>query len=99
MLPTMNLAKALESVDGDKELLKSVANDCLDREQIARKVHSLKSNIGLLGAEGAYAAANELEIQAAEASLEEVRSTFRKLQNEMKYVEDFYADPNWIHLC
>ncbi|HEX9933604.1 MAG TPA: Hpt domain-containing protein [bacterium] len=116
MLPTMNLARALESVDGDKELLKTVASDCLeqfprrmreieneieteDREQIARKVHSLKSNIGLLGAEGAYAAANELEIQAAEASLEEVRSTFRKLQNEMKHVEDFYADPNWIHLC
>jgi HPt (histidine-containing phosphotransfer) domain-containing protein len=112
----MNLTKALESVDGDKELLKIVAHDCLelfpvrlreieseietnDREQIARKVHGLKSNIGLLGAEDAYATANELEIQAAEASREDVRNIFRRLQNEMKRVQDFFSDPKWISLC
>jgi HPt (histidine-containing phosphotransfer) domain-containing protein len=116
MLPAMNLTKALELVDGDKELLKDVASECLesfprrmreieneietdDREQIMRKVHGLKSNIGLLGAENAFAAANELEIKAAEAGVEEVRNIFRRLQNEMKRVQDFYADPNWSNLC
>jgi CheY-like chemotaxis protein/HPt (histidine-containing phosphotransfer) domain-containing protein len=112
----LNLSKALEIVDGDKDLLKSIARDCLeqfparlkeidedmignDAEQVQRKVHSLKSNIGILGAEQAYSIANRLEGLARESQLKEAKETFMKLQEEISRVQDFLLKPDWYELC
>ena len=111
----MNVAKALEAVDGDRELLKSVVGDCLEqfperlgeieseiqqnnREQISRKVHSLRSNFGLLGADGAYKVATQLEMMAVNAKMGDVYKTFQKLMKEMKLIEKFYKDQNWTSI-
>ena len=70
-----------------------------DAEQIMRKVHGLKSNIGLLGAERAYSVADALEVMAGESDLHEAGSTFSKLEAEVNRVQNFLLNPRWMELC
>jgi two-component system sensor histidine kinase/response regulator len=112
----LNLSRALEGVDGDKSLLKSVADECAaefpeklreigafirqnDAEQIMRKVHGLKSNIGLLGAERAYSVADALEVMASQSDLHAAGDAFSKLETEVHRVQNFLLNPRWMELC
>jgi DNA-binding response OmpR family regulator len=67
-----------------------------DAEQIEKKVHSLKGNIGLLGAERAYIVADALEVMARESDLHEAGDTFSKLEAEVHRVQNFLLNPYWM---
>jgi PAS domain S-box-containing protein len=112
----LKISIALEAVDGDREMLKSIAKDCLDEfpgrmeeisseilrhdsEQIARRVHSLKSNLGLLGAEKAFSAANDIEMMARESLLQNVPAAFSNLQDEIRKIQNLLVNPGWLEQC
>jgi two-component system, sensor histidine kinase and response regulator len=112
----LTISKALEAVDGDRDMLKSIARDCMeefpgrmleidseiqrrDPEQIARRVHSLKSNLGLLGAERAYRTANDIENMARESRLQGVPEAFTLLQDEIRNIQKLLLNPSWLELC
>jgi len=112
----LNFKKALRAVDGDPDLLKIIADDCVeefpgrleeinkvveerDAEGIERKVHGLKSNIGLLGAESAFAIADQLETMARQNQLEESKAVFGMLREEIRHICNFLADSQWMSLC
>lgn len=57
--------------------------------QVEKKVHSLKSNLGLLGAESAYRAGHQLEMLAREKKVGEIPQAFQVLKKEMDRLQKF----------
>lgn len=57
--------------------------------QIEKKVHSIKSNLGLIGAESAYRAGHFLETLAREKKVGEIPQAFQTLQKEMDTLQRF----------
>ncbi|OPX22954.1 MAG: hypothetical protein B1H02_05515 [Candidatus Latescibacteria bacterium 4484_107] len=109
----LDLSTVIDAVDGDKELLKELAESFVedstgqleelreslelgDAEQIGRKAHRLKGAVGNFGAKAAYNLAYELETRARESRLDDAFPLYEKLEQEMKQVKAFFAEPGWL---
>jgi len=78
--------------DRMKEIESLIAQNAI--AQVEKKVHSLKSNLGLLGAESAYRAGHQLEMWAREKKASKIPEAFQVLKKEMDRLQNFLISMN-----
>ena len=66
-----------------------------DADQVERRAHSLKSNIGIFGAREAYNLALELEERGRESRLDGAASVFEQLESGLKGVASYFSSGAW----
>jgi len=110
--PEMDLAKALDVVDGDEALLKELADDFIDQypkqlealavdiddqnwDQVEKRAHSLKGNVGVFGARTAYDLASDLEDRGRESRCEGTEVVLKRLKEELKKLRQYFSKPDW----
>ncbi len=110
--PVLDLDKALEMVDGDRELLGELARDFLggaprrfeeletiirtgNSEQLERKAHSLKGDIGIFGAKNAFELADRLETLGRNGNHDGEEDLLVRLKEELYKLKMYFAGPEW----
>ena len=66
-----------------------------DADQVERRAHSLKSNIGIFGAREAFDLAYELEQRGRESRLEGAVDVYHQLANGLKEVHSYFSSGAW----
>lgn len=63
--------------------------------EINRLAHGLKSPLGSFGAAKAHSLAREIELRAAGGDISRCLALMLSLEDEIKRIVDFFADPAW----
>jgi two-component system sensor histidine kinase/response regulator len=66
-----------------------------DPEKLERSAHSFKGAVGNFGVKTAHHLAFELENCGRENRIKEAPPLFRRLEQEMEYVREFFSEPDW----
>jgi len=110
----IDLAAALQTLDGDRALLASIARAFVrdyrqslaelreaiatgDAQALAQAARDFKAEVGLLGAQAAYALVSTLESMGQDAHLESASSSLDALERELERVVAFFNQPGWEH--
>jgi HPt (histidine-containing phosphotransfer) domain-containing protein len=66
-----------------------------DSESLMKEAHDFKGEIGNFGIETAYHLAFDLENMGRNHQLGKAKTTFRKLEQEMEGIRQYFSKPGW----